>query len=293
MRSREVLPRLSSGKINRNALKKEPLTARRPPPRRRRTRKPKPSASCSTPRKRSCRRRPSRWRPISSWISAAIRCSRRVSSRSCARPRLWRGSRFKTFTTGDPCARSRRCSTKRRAENGGPKDLSFTPPPLYPALPVRPRAGGGPAVPAGAFDRAMAEHFRLLHAADRHRRLDLAGNRLAARPLCLRQYRDRAARHRHQMAGHRPVQARALSDLGRLLFPLVAGPAHADPDPYQMVPGLAADAPLSRGARGESRPGRQYFRTGDRRHRSPDHRREDDRRRPRQFLQCHCSSAPT
>ena len=55
---RDVLPRLSSGKVNRNALKKETLTA---PVSAEAQEEPQTAteASCSTRRKKFCRRSPS------------------------------------------------------------------------------------------------------------------------------------------------------------------------------------------------------------------------------------------
>ena len=59
-------------------------------------------------------------------------------------------------------------------------------------------------------------------------------------------------------------QARALSALGRLFFPLVAGSPLHRPRPHQMVPGLAFHAPLPARARREGRL-RRHHRRGRRR----------------------------
>ena len=147
------------------------------------------------------------------------------------------------------------------------------------SLPLRPRAGRLPAFPAGDHDRAMAGDFRLLHAADRHGRQHLAGNRLAARRLCHRQHRHGDSRHSNEMAGDRQVQAGPLSHLGRLLFPRVAGPAHAQPHPHQVASGVADHGRLSARARRKGRRGRQYIRSGDRRGRPHLDRRGNHPRR--------------
>ena len=182
-------------------------------------------------------------------ISAAIRCSPRASSSVVRQTPALAGVTLQDMYSARTLRAIAALLDAKAAETGGPKDLSFTPPPLL----RRFLCGLAQAICLPFFiahgDGAMAGHFRFLHAADGYRRQLLAGSRFAARRLCLRQHRHRHSRHRAEMAGDRQVQAGALPDLGRLLFPLVGGAAHAHAHPYQMVPGLAPDARLSPGAR--------------------------------------------
>jgi amino acid adenylation domain-containing protein len=144
---------------------------------------------------------------------------------------------------------------------------------LHAALPVRSRAGDRPALHSRPDDRAMARRLRQLHAADRSRREPALGNRRAARRLPLHQSRHDPHLHRREMAAARAHEARALSLVGNLLFPLVAGAAPHGALPYQVVPGFADHAALSFGHGREDRRGRAHQRSGSRRDRSRDHRR--------------------
>ena len=151
---------------------------------------------------------------------------------------------------------------------------------------LRPRAGGRLALPAFGDHRAMARRLRLLSAHHERRRVASDRDPHAARRLRLRQSRD--ARHidRRQMARDRPHQARTLPALGRLLLSMVAVAAAHQPDPRQMVPGLAADELLSAGARRRHRQGRAHQRVRRGRHRSRDDRRRRGARRQAQARQC-------
>src|SRR3984893_2418387 len=105
-------------------------------------------------------------------------------------------------------------------------------------LSLRVRAGPCTSGHPRSRDRAMARRIRKLHAADRRRSERFRGNGFAHRRLFVHQYRYGGDRHRREMAGDRQDEAWALSSMGSLLFPLVAGEAFPWTGPYQMVPGF-------------------------------------------------------
>ncbi len=113
IRDTAAAPVLGQGQPQRPE-KRDADDGRRLARRSRRSRGRRPRRSCSTPRKKCCRRRRCLSTPTSSWISAAIRCWRRASSRSCARRPRWPASPCRTCIRRGPCAPSRPCWTKKR-----------------------------------------------------------------------------------------------------------------------------------------------------------------------------------
>ena len=164
----DTLPTLPSGKVNRNLLKQRRTDRRRADRGAGGRRAPKPRPRCWRPPSACCRRSRFRSTPISSPTSAAIRCSPRASSPSCARFRGSPASRCRTSTRTRTLRAHGRAS---RRQGGGRRprrsDLSFTPPPLL----RRFLCGLGQAVAAALHPRlddgAMARRVRQLHAADR------------------------------------------------------------------------------------------------------------------------------
>src|SRR3984893_6771991 len=132
----------------------------------------------------------------------------------------------------------------------------------------------------------MARRVRKLHAAHRRGGELFRGNGFAHRRIYVHQYRYGGDRHRREMAGDRKDQAWALSSMGSLLFPLVAGEALPWTGPYQMVPEFPRHAALSDGARDENRQGRAHRRDRAGRGRSDLDWARREYRIERQFRQC-------
>ena len=140
--TRDVLPRLSSGKVNRNALKKEPLDA--------------PSATAEAQEEPRDRTEALLLEAATKSPAAADHPLRRRFLHGSRRPFAAGGafhldrapdagsgrrSPCRTFITARTLRAIAALLDEKAARRGGPKDLSFTPPPLLPPLPVRPRAG--------------------------------------------------------------------------------------------------------------------------------------------------------
>jgi hypothetical protein len=126
-----------------------------------------------------------------------------------------------------------------------PRDLSFTPPPLLRRfLCGLAQAITLPIVLALMTAQWLGVFVSYMLLTDASASL-FAGNRLAARRLYLHQHRDGVHRHLDEVDPARAHEAGALSPVGRLLFPLVARPSVFGPAACEVVPGLARHAALS------------------------------------------------
>ncbi len=284
---RDALPRLSSGKVNRNALKKEPLAIVAISDEEQEEPQTPTEAILLDAAKKVL---PPQAIPFDADFFTDLGGHSLLAARFVSLVRLTPS--LASITLQDMyTARNLRAIAllmdEKSALAGAPKDLSFTPPPLLRRfLCGLAQAVCLPFLLALSTAQWLGIFVSYMLLTDTDASID-SRNHLAARRLCHRPDLHRHSRHRDKVAGDWPFQAGSLSDLGRLLFPLVAGAAHAEPHPHQVAAGLAADARLPGGARREGWPGRQYFRTGNRRGRSGLDRRGHDDRRARQTLQCH------
>ena len=183
--TREILPRLSSGKIDRKALKNEPLTALQAA----NEEQEEPQTETEAILLEAAQKvMPPQAMPFDADFFMDLGGHSLLAARfvSIVRqtPRL-AGRHAAGHVRGTHPARHRRPARRQGGrQSGAPTDLSFTPPPLL----RRFLCGLAQAVAlpfiAGARDRAMAGHLRLLHAAHRTRRQPvLAGGGVAARRL--------------------------------------------------------------------------------------------------------------
>ena len=145
-------------------------------------------------------------------------------------------------------------------------------------FPLRTGAGGRPAVHPRHRHVAMARRLRLLHAGHFSRRQHFRGIRRAARHLYVHQHRHGSDVDYREMACDRTHKAGALSSMGRLLLPMVAVAAPDRPHPRQMVSGVASHAAVSHRSGRKNRRRRAHQRVGHGRDR-PRHDRR--RRQPR------------
>ena len=255
----EVLPRLASGKVDRNALKRVALAARTAEAQEE-PRTPTEGALLDAARAVL----PAGAIPFDADFFTdlgghSLLAARFVSvvrqTPSLAAITLQDMYRARTLR-GDRCA-GRRSRAPRRGRPGGSRLRAAA---AAAPLPLRPRPGGGPAGDPVLRHGPVAGRLRLLHAAD-HQRGDLLGGvPLPRRHLHGDQPFHARLRDRLQMGDPRPHEAGALSPLGNLLLSLVARAALHRADPSEVVPGFAGDAALHDRHGGQGRPGRDHRR---------------------------------
>ena len=139
-------------------------------------------------------------------------------------------------------------------------DLRFTAPPLRRRFFCGLAQAAGFAADPLALHCPVARCLRQLHAVVGERREPFRGSRLARRHLYGDQYPDHSVRHRVEMGDLGSHEAGAIPALGRVLLSLVAGAAHHGPDPSQVVSGFARHAPLHDRHGGQGRHGRHHRR---------------------------------